>query len=331
MEITTIPAGILPEEYNLHVYHPLQSWEWGEAKKNIGNGIIRISDGATNYLMTVHPIPYTSYKIGYIPRSPLLNDDTIGFLIQYAKKNKLIYIKIEPYVEQSPHIRLDFGKYRSILKKSPHPLFPEWTMTLDIRQAEENLLRSMKPKTRYNINLASRRGVVVREMSNNEGFDIFSKLYFETCQRQGYYGHTNEYHKKIWGALQNKIAHILIAYYNDEPLAAYELFYFNKRLHYPYGGTSANHRNLMAANLIMWESILLGKKLKAETFDMWGSLGPNYDPNDEWAGFTRFKEGYGARFTHLIGSYDIVINKPAYKIFNFVNSARNRLLQLGKI
>jgi lipid II:glycine glycyltransferase (peptidoglycan interpeptide bridge formation enzyme) len=86
----------------------------------------------------------------------------------------------------------------------------------------------------------------------------------------------------------------------------------------------------MGSNLLMWEAIRLGKKLGADTFDMWGSLGPNYDPNDPWAGFTRFKEGYNAKFTQMLNSHDLVINSYQYKIYTLADSIRNLYLKIKK-
>jgi lipid II:glycine glycyltransferase (peptidoglycan interpeptide bridge formation enzyme) len=80
----------------------------------------------------------------------------------------------------------------------------------------------------------------------------------------------------------------------------------------------------------MWESIRLGKKLGAEKFDMWGSLPPNYDTTNAWAGFTRFKEGYGTKFTEFIGSYDLVINKNIYHLYNIANKFRDVYLKLRR-
>ena len=72
---------------------------------------------------------------------------------------------------------------------------------------------------------------------------------------------------------------------------------------------------------------MLGKKLGAVKFDLWGSLGPNYDQNDPWSGFTRFKEGYATIFTEFVGSYDLVINPLLYKVYNFVYSLREIYLR----
>jgi len=319
--ITIISDDYSIEQYNKHAHHPLQAWEWGEARKKTGVEVLRLSDGKNVFQLTFHKIPKINYKIGYLPRSVFPSKEVLNFLYDYGKKNKIIFIKIEPYVEKS---KIKNQK----LIKSKHPLFPEWTQILDLKKSEDELLKSFHSKTRYNIRLAEKKGVVIKEMSNDRGFEIFSKLYFDTCRRQKYFGHTPKYHKIIWESLKKDVAHILIAFYKDVPLAAYELFYFRNTLYYPYGGTSLEYWNLMASNLLMWEAIKLGKKLGVEKFDMWGSLGPNYDINDPWAGFTRFKEGYGTKFTEFIGSYDLVINPIQYKIYNVIYLLREIYLKL---
>ncbi len=300
------------EKYNRLATHPLQSWQWGEARKKMGIEVMRLSDAKHVYQLTFHKIPYINLKIGYLPRSTMPTKEVLEFLNSYGKKHHVIFIKIEPY-QQFNNITIQQSKN---LVESPHPLFPEWTIMLDLTKSEDELLKQMKPKTRYNIKLARKKGVTIREMSDDTGYKIFEKLYFDTCRRQKYHGHTPRYHQIIWDSMKNGVAHILIAFYNDTPLAAYELFYFNKAFYYPYGGTSLEYRNLMGANLLMWEAIRLGKKLGAEKFDMWGSLAPGYDQSHDWSGFTRFKEGYGGEFIQMVGSYDLVINSLIYQFYN---------------
>lgn len=328
MEVKIIPENFDQDQYDQKATHPLQAWVWGEARKKMGIEVVRIGEFDDEtlqnvYQLTLHKIPYTSYKVGYLPKSNFPSKEVTEFLTEFGKKNNIIFIKLEPNetAEESSIQHL-----ASNILKSPQPLFTEWTIIMDLKQTEEELLKKMKEKTRYNIRLAAKKGVIVKDESNEKGFEIFSKLYFDTCKRQGYFGHDLNYHKIIWENLKNKLAYILTAYYNDIPLAAYELFYFNKTLYYAYGGSSIEYRNLMGANLLMWEAIKLGKKLGAEKFDMWGSLSPNYEGNDTYLGFTKFKEGYGGDYTQMIGTFDLVINDNAYRLYNVVNNLRNLLL-----
>jgi len=243
--------------------HPLQSVSWEQARKKMGIETLRIVDGKNTFQLTFHKIPYIDYKIGYLPRSAMPAKKILNQLYEYGKRNKVIFIKIEPY---SPAVipseategsevegsKKEISRLASLARndkriiKSPHPLFPTWTQILDLTKSEEELLKNMHPKTRYNIRLAEKKGVVVKEMSNEKGFKIFSQLYFDTCKRQKYFGHTPRYHQIVWNSLKNNISHILIASYNDIPLAAYELWYLDGIIYYVYGGTSEQYRNLMA-------------------------------------------------------------------------------------
>jgi len=325
------------EKWEEKANHPLQSWFWGRARQEMGLEILRLAElknkKITNlFQISFHRIPFLKKKIGYLPRSVFPSKEVLDFLYHYGKKNKIIFIKIEPYVNKfqilNPKFQTKNKKYK--IQKSPHPLFPDWTQILDISKSEEELLKNMHQKTRYNIKLAQKKGVVVKEDSSNNGFKIFSKLYFETCKRQGYFGHNLKYHQIVWKNLKNKIAHILIAYYQDKPLAAYQIWIYKNIAYYTYGGSSEKYRNFMGANLLMWEAIKLAKNLGAEKFDMWGSLPPNYQKNHSWAGFTRFKQGYGGKFVEMIGSFDLVINPFFYKIYNLLYFIRHLFLIIKK-
>ncbi len=313
--------------------HPLQSWYWGEARIKTGVEILRIGrfegDKLKNvFQMTIHKVPFLPIKLGYLPRSPLPDKKALDFIAKTAREKGLAFIKLEPYVKTSEIKGTeDFFKYPK-LKKSPHPLFPKWTIMLDLTKSEDELFKNLKRKTRYNVRLAKRKGVEVKEMSNDKGFEIFVKLYFDTCKRQNYKGHTPEYHRIIWETLKNKIAHILVAFYKGKPVAAYELFLYKNILYYPYGGSDYNYRNTFASNLLMWEAILFGKKHGAKLFDMWGSLPPNYPKSHPWAGFTRFKQGYGGEFVEFIGSWDLIVDELKYKIFSFSHKIRSLLWKI---
>jgi lipid II:glycine glycyltransferase (peptidoglycan interpeptide bridge formation enzyme) len=333
-------------EWNKYVLHPMQSWEWGEVRQAEGKSVIRFVestsqrahdkgpedlrpltfDSITVYQMTLHPIPHTGYSIGYIPKSSWPSEEFLQYIKKYAQSHKMLFVKFEPE---------GIAKDNSHLINSPHPLFTPWTQVVDLTPSDEELLRHMHTKTRYNVRLAEKKGVVVKEMSDEAGYEIFEKLYFDTCKRQKYRGHTPAYHRNIWNKLRagavnagsSKLeAHLMIAFFKDEPLAAFQVWHFKDTIYYTYGGSSESHRPLMAANLLMWEVMRLGKRLGATKLDMWGSLPPDFDESDPWAGFTRFKQGYGTQFVQSPGSYDLTTNTPLYHVYNLVQSIRTKLL-----
>ena len=87
-------------QYNKLVTHVIQSWEWGEARKNLGTPLIRYGiyrDGhlVKAFQLTLHKIPLTKKYIGYLPKGPFPDKDLVEALIKICKDQKCVFIKIE--------------------------------------------------------------------------------------------------------------------------------------------------------------------------------------------------------------------------------------------
>ncbi len=328
--------------YNRGVFHPLQSFEWGEFRKKTGltvirRGIVDEKEIKNPYTMTLHKVPKTKFTIGYLPKSILPTKAMLQDIQDIGKQHNCVYVQLEPDVlsTQQPEIESLAGTIR--LQKSFHPLFTKNTFVLDITKSEDELLSQMHPKTRYNIRVAQKHNVRVSENTTPDGFKTFLKLYEETTTRQRFYAHTPTYHKELFETLtaskassNNMSYHILEAVYQEKVLTSWVLFAFHTNLYYPYGASSRENREVMASNLIMWETILFGKKHKLQTLDMWGALGENPDPTDPWYGFHKFKQGYGAKLTEFVGSYDFVLNPTVYQGLKVADRARWAILRLKK-
>ena len=316
------------------VTHPLQAWEWGEFREKTGVKVIRriVISGkkpVAAFQLTIHKIPKTNYTIGYIPKCTMPDKTVLEELKSIGKEERCVFIKLEPNIDVSS-IKYQVLSIFDQLKLSLHPLFTKYTFQLDLTKTEEELLKNMHSKTRYNTRVAQKHGVEVVEDNSGKTFETYLKLMKETTNRQKYYAHTEDYHQKMWATLKDSIAHLLIAKYQGKPLVAWIVFVFNDVLYYPYGASSSEQREVMASNLMMWEAIRFGKKMNCEMFDMWGSLGPIPDTKDPWYGFHRFKEGYGATLTEFIGSYDLVISPSLYRFYNLAHRARWLYLRIRK-
>jgi lipid II:glycine glycyltransferase (peptidoglycan interpeptide bridge formation enzyme) len=108
------------------------------------------------------------------------------------------------------------------------------------------------------------------------------------------------------------------------------LYVYDGVLYYPYGGSSDQHRNVFASNLVAWETIQLGKRLGCTSFDMWGAAKDPTDTKDPWWGFTNFKLKFGGYLVEHLDSYDLIINPPFYYLFNLAQKLRWMLLRFLK-
>jgi len=319
-------------EYDEHVTHVMQSWQWGEFRKSIGTILFRygIFEGGTlkrAFQISFHKVPGLNKYVGYLPKGPFPSSDLAQALKQIAKDQNCIFIKTEPDAEITEKHSID-----KHFKKAIKPLFTKYNFVLDLSPTEEELLKSMHQKTRYNIKVALKKGVKVEVSDSKQALEKYLKLYFETTKRQGYFGHNENYHKKVYETfLKTSQVKFAIASYNNTPLTAWMLLIFKDKLYYPYGGSSHLHRDVMSSNLVAWEAIKFGKSLNLKHFDMWGALGPDADPKDSWFGFHKFKMGYGGRLVEYLGSFDLVANAPLYYAFNSIDKFTKVKVALLKI
>jgi lipid II:glycine glycyltransferase (peptidoglycan interpeptide bridge formation enzyme) len=307
--------------------HPLQSPRWGEFREKTDIKVVSVN----GLQITIHPVPHTKFTIGYLPKGPNITQTMLNELLEIGRRENCIFIQLEPNIEKANQKEYHFQN----LYKSSHPLFTKYTFILDLTKSEEELLKNMGQKTRYNIRVAEKRGVKVVEDNSDKAFEEYLRLTKETTTRQNFYAHGEKYHRLMWETLKNQnsntnelSAHLLKATYNGKVLVTWILFVLGDTLYYPYGASSTEYREAMASNLMMWEAIKFGKRLGLKKFDMWGALGPNPNTKDPWYGFHRFKEGYGPKLAEFVGSYDFVINGKMYVVFKLLNKARWAILKI---
>ncbi|HEX8923209.1 MAG TPA: peptidoglycan bridge formation glycyltransferase FemA/FemB family protein [Patescibacteria group bacterium] len=338
--ITRILYNEEKDQYNACVRHPIQTWEWGDFQVSQGHTIYRLGvfdnkKMVSAYSVSFHKIPRTNYSVGTILRGPLPDDEMITNIRKIAQDENAIFVKFEPDAISKSFDDMDketdFGihlQYPDFVV-SPKVAFYPYSYVINLDKTEDELLQQMHAKTRYNVKVANRHDVRVIEKTTDDGFEIYLKLLFDTTKRQGFYLHSEKYHRDLWQILKKTgIPHIMLATYNGEALAAFMLFTLKDRLFYPYGASLDTHREVMAPTLLMWESIKFGRSLGLKSFDMWGSLGPHAKDTEQGFGFHRFKQGYGGTLVQFVGTYDLVINEPLYKIYNIVDKYRWQFLRL---
>lgn len=300
------------EEFNKVATHPLQTWQWGEFRKKWGNEVVRTQYGQ----LTLHKIPFTPFKIGMFIKGPKPTKGMLEELKKLSKEKNLIFIKLEPNVLKDEKLVKLLKENGAVPGKT---LFTPTTFWFDLTKSEDELMKSFSSKTRYNIRLAQRKGVEVSEDSSEKAFDQYIKLTKETVMRQGFYAHSEKYHRLMWQELQKAgIAHLLTAKYKGEIITTWIIFHWKDFIYYPYGASSIKYRNVMANNLMVWEAIKLGKRLEAKTFDLWG--------REPGKGFTRFKEGYNPKVVEFLGTWDLVTS-PFYYLYRITDTIRWLILR----
>ncbi|MBW6441852.1 peptidoglycan bridge formation glycyltransferase FemA/FemB family protein [Patescibacteria group bacterium] len=308
--------------------HVLQSELWEKFKNDYGTYAVRVGD----ILYTKHKIPFSNYFYGYCPR---VNPFDIDF--EKLRESMVDNSCIAVHFDVPNIIRGEEGaeEAEKILKdkcvKSQRDEFAKGNFFMDLKKSEEEILANMHKKHRYNIGLAQRKGVTVRESVSDEDFDLFYNLYSETAQRQKFFGRSRTYLSKVWETFREEYSsHLLIAEYEGNPLSAWMVLIYDGVLYYPYGGSTEKDKETQSSCLLGWEAIKFGKKMGCELFDMWGAAEDMSNKSDPYYGFSVFKEKFGATHVSYIDSYDYVVNDTVYKMFITANNIRWKLLGILK-
>lgn len=326
-------------QYQKGATHFTQSWEWGEFREKTGVKVHRFGEFEGPKLTSAwqiffHKIPKTNFTVGYLPRTEILNKNVLEYLKEIGQKNNCIFIKLEPdvYHPQSSSSSPSPQFSQSSQFSQSRPILPTHTFLLDLTQTEESILKNMHEKTRYNIRLAQKQGVEVKEKDDEKSLEIFLDFLEETERRQGFYSHPKSYFRKQWEILKPAgMIHLLLAYFDNQPISGILLLRFKDSLSYAYGGSSEIHRDKMPNHLLHWEAIKLGKKLSCNTYDFWGSYLEKPEPSDPWYGIYRFKVGFGGEPVSYVDAYDLIFNPFLYQLYKIIDWLRWKFLRLKQL
>ncbi len=315
-----------PTEWNaalaqLPARHVLQAWEWGQFKSRWGwspRYLLNEESGQPRGAALILRRTVGRYlNILYVPKGPALDysdialaDRVLGELARIAKHDRSIFIKIDPDLAAADRsILLDRG-----WRPSHEQIQFRNTVLIDLTPSEEQLLATMKPKTRYNIRLARKKGMVIREGTLTD-LELLYSMYAETSQRDGFLIRPLDYYRDAWGSfIQSGSAQPLIAEVDGQAVAGLILFHFADRAWYMYGMSRNVHRDLMPNHLLQWQAMQWAKSRGCSVYDLWGAP-DELNENDSMWGVYKFKEGLGGKFAEHVGAYDFVASRFWYWVY----------------
>lgn len=329
--------------------HILQTAEWGELKRGFGWDVERLISGDVGVQILFRKLPL-GFTVAYCPK-PVIS-------IQYSvtsetgpspersetkskddwnrqfwdevdsvcKMKRAVFLKIEPDSWESEVSRLrsdyvnpksgDFG-----LRVSPHNIQPPRTIIISLEGSEADILGRMKQKCRYNVRLAEKKGVAVRAWDDLDGFHRMMNV---TGGRDGFGVHSLEYYKKAYDLFHPAgMADILVADYEDKPLAALMVFALDSRAYYLYGASTDEERNRMPTYLLQWRAMQWARERGCTDYDLWGvpdadeeTLEAQFESrSDDLWGVYRFKRGFGGQVKRAAQALDRVYMPLLYRLY----------------
>ncbi|PKO21055.1 MAG: hypothetical protein CVU38_16850 [Chloroflexi bacterium HGW-Chloroflexi-1] len=137
--------------------------------------------------------------LAYAPKGPLVDwtdaGQVRGLLAEMrgvCRRHRAALLKIEPELPASPVLAAGLAGYG--FRPSPQRVQPLSTIHIDLIADVETILARMKSKWRYNVRLAERKGVIVREGAPADLAAIQGLLDL-TGERDGFGVHSSDYYR----------------------------------------------------------------------------------------------------------------------------------------
>lgn len=242
-----------------------------------------------------------------------------------AKKYNAFVLRMEPDVEKSDtefrKIVENLGfKVKDDSKDFKDEIQPRFVFQLDLRgKTKDQIFSEFQSKTRYNVRLAGRKGVVIKE-GNRDDLKVFHDIMVETGKRDNFLIRSLSYFEKMYDELAPEHMKLLLAYHEDRAIAGIIPIMYGNKVWYLYGASSNTDRNLMPNYLLQWTMIQEAIDRGADMYDFRGVSGV-VDENHPQYGLYRFKKGFNARFVEFIGEVYIPYKPLKYKLYKFSEKA----------
>jgi lipid II:glycine glycyltransferase (peptidoglycan interpeptide bridge formation enzyme) len=323
--------------------HVLQTGPWGTLKSQFGwddqrVGLTRDGELVAGALLLYRELPTRLGRLAYVPRGPLVDwsDEAQCAALwramdQAARDRGAIALMVEPDL---PGNAENQALMRGLeLEPAPLTVQPRRTLVVDLTPDEEDILMAMKSKTRYNIRLAGRKGVTVRE-ARAEDLPTFNALMETTGERNEFGVHAPAYYAAAYELfVPQDMARMLLAAVEGEAVAALMVFALGADSWYFYGASSNVHREKMPTYLLQWEAMCWAKRRGCTAYDMWGVPDADRDKlEDEFTsrgdglwGVYRFKRGFGGELWRSVGAWDRVYAPMRYKLYRNLVSLREQV------
>lgn len=318
----------------------LQSAIWRKFQASLGKKTFLIARGDFQASIIEHELPFLG-RYFYLPYGPILSfqeeENQRGWLdaLALAEKRGVDWIRIEPEKEADLH-RLENSqrKEKNSWRKTAKNTQPAEVLILNLEKDEDSLLQEMKAKTRYNLNLAKKKGVKIKEVvSGAKSFSAEKRKYLEeflrlvqvTGKRSGIKTHPKEYYEKMFRQLPEENLSLFAAEFEGAVIAANLVVFFGDTAVYLHGGSDDQQRNVMAPFLLQWHQILRAKQAGCRRYDFGGVAIKT--ENEAWQGITRFKTGFCPQTESRVfpGTFDFILSKKKYLFYLWGQIIKNNL------
>ena len=323
--------------------HLMQSRAWASVRSDTGWTpiFLRLEEETgirAAALLLRRRLPGTKVSLLYMPRGPVLDwsqseqvEQFAGALLQVAYDQGAFLVQADPAIPEERgdvHTALSRMGFQRVEKQGLFRILqPGHVMRIPVDRygGPEGLLAALPKNTRYSINLAKRKGVVIVPRTDWDALQIFHRLLSELGRQKGFPVRGIRFHEAIWRhCIQAGFGEYLFAEYGGQVLAVIQVLRFGPTAWYMYGASTREHQDLMASYLLQWVGITRSWAAGCRCYDMRGAPSAHPRPEDPEYGVYDFKRRFKAELVSFLGEYDLVISPTIYAGWRWLEQAAQR-------
>ena len=297
----------------------LQSWGYGQVQAREGWSIERLTlpGGAKAQVLLQGSGPLRS---AYVPRGPVpATLEAVSALESWARDRRLARLRVEPESD------VEFGMQLREQGFRPAPaVHPRHTRIVPLG-TDETMLAGFKPKHRYNIRLALKRGVTVEVGA--DAVELWRQSR-GTEQRQDISLPSKAQYRRRLDMLDG--CRTYVARHDGEALAAILVARFGGRAYYLFGGSAGSKRELMPSYAVQWAAMIDAARCGCRDYDLWGVPPSADDSEHPWHRLWQFKAGFNGELVEYCGGWELVLAPWAARTDSVARSARRLAARLRR-
>ncbi|GER88098.1 methicillin resistance protein [Dictyobacter vulcani] len=321
--------------------HFLQSYEWGELSRELGERIYRLGvleDGRLigSMQLSVSNVPLPLPKLRptwlYSARGPVLARQDVSILALLLKQAELIAqqeravaLRVEPNIaDDDPDLDAWLAVYHKAgFLSNPNSIHGRRSWVLDIQPPVGRLYSAFTPAWQRAIDDAEQQDIVIRTSCQPDVFETYYELLSSASTRDGIFVHDKEYH---WKTLQTfaatNDATILLAEQHGHPLAAKMLLRFGDWCWDMFTAERESEHSASPIHLLQYAAVQWARSRGVRFFDFRSIPDVLVPGEDLWDAY-EYKKGFAGFSRLTMPTQDYVYQPLVYKPWR-------RLVELGR-
>jgi lipid II:glycine glycyltransferase (peptidoglycan interpeptide bridge formation enzyme) len=313
----------------------MQSSRWGALKTRFGWEAERVTvlDGdaiVAGAQVLYRSLPLNLGRLAYVPMGPVVSwedEEQVRALLialqRTVRQHGAFCLKVEPAVPARPDRAATLASHGF----RPSRQTVQWRSTIltDLGCAEEEIPTHFSGGHRRTVRKSAEAGVSVRPGTAAD-VTAFSELLGSTSDRKQFAVYPDDYYAASYELLgSGGLGHLVVATYEDTPVAGVMVFTLGARAYMLYAASSSAHRELSPGYLAQWEALRWAHAQGCVVYDWCGIPDEVGEDPERYArdarqdgmwGVYRFKRGFGGQVVGYLGTHDQVYNRSLYCLYN---------------